>query len=49
MIPPLPLILSIVLSDSTADSTRTAVLETIAYSADSICFMPSTGDFVLIG
>lgn len=49
MIPPLPIILSIVLSDSTADSTRTAALETIAYSADSICFVPSTGDLVLVG
>lgn len=46
---PFPLILSIVLSDSLADTTATRTLEAIAYSADSICFRPETGDLVLVG
>lgn len=45
---PLALALAVVLSDSAADSTATT-LEVIAYSADSICFRPSSGDLVLVG
>ncbi len=44
---PFPLVFSILLADSTADST--AVLEAIAYAADSISFRPGPGDLVLVG